>query len=247
MTSIKYFRRWKKTKQNIFHIIAFLFFCNLSFSQDNKNLGEKSLTDLDIVFSILNKSNDIIVTESRISALLDSLSALSVPGSNKTIFHHIIEKKDGEMIYSIGDKDQGGIVFWVDEKGHHGLVASETDQSEGETWYEGKTLSLKDGIYTGKFNTEQIIANKSLTYNAARVCTSYNGGGYNDWYLPSKSELRLLFQYKKLIGGFARDYYWSSTEEVNDVAWLISFYTGYNSNYLKYGSSLFRVRAIRTF
>jgi hypothetical protein len=250
---IKYFSRREKTMKKIFYIIIFLFYSNQLFSQDDINLIGKNMTDIDIVFSIFDMSNDTIVTENRISALLDSLTALSVHGSkelsvlDKTNSTNVIKKRNGEMIYSIGDRAQGGIVFWVDEKGHHGLVASEADQGEGETWYEGKTFSLKDGIFAGKFNTERIIANKSLTYNAAQACANYKGGGYDDWYLPSKLELRLLYNHKSLIGVYAKDYYWSSTEEENDVAWLLSFYDGFDSNYINYGSSLFRVRAIRAF
>lgn len=251
--SIKYFILCYETTKKVSYIIILLFFSKLLYSQDKTNYGEKSTSELDIVFSILDKSNDSIITENRIYTLIDSLTALSLHGSkdlsilDKKNSTNVIKKSDGEMIYSVGDRAQGGIVFWVDEKGHHGLVASETDQGEGETWYEGKTFSLKDGIFAGKYNTEQIIANKSITYNAAQVCASYKGGGYIDWYLPSKEELKLLYKHKNVIGYFAKDYYWSSTEEANDVAWLFSFYGGFDCNYIKYGSSMFRVRAIRAF
>lgn len=234
-------------------MIILLFFFKKLYSQDNINLREKNTSELDIIFSILDKTNDSIITENQIYTLIDTLVGLSGHESkglsilNKTNSTNVIKKWVGDTIYSVGDRAQGGIVFWVDEKGQHGLVASEADLGEGETWYEGKTFHLRNGIFAGKFNTQQIIANKSIAYNAAQKCVNYKGGAYNDWYLPSKDELKLLYKHKSLIGGFAKDYYWSSTEEVNDVAWLYSFYGGFASNYLKYGSSLFRVRAIRAF
>jgi hypothetical protein len=37
----------------------------------------------------------------------------------------------GTTMYAIGDIAQGGIVFWVDETGQHGLVCAKSDQSSG--------------------------------------------------------------------------------------------------------------------
>jgi hypothetical protein len=235
------------------YAIIFLLIFSGALAQSSSSFENMKLPHLNIVFAILEESDENGISEARITRILDSLVTLSVTGakrlsrSGKTTNPDTAKEINNKLLYSIGDRVHGGIVFWVDEKGQHGLVACEVDQSEGETWYDGKTFSLKDGIFTGKYNTEQILANKSVAFNAAQVCASFKGGGYNDWYLPSKYELKLLYTKKDLLGGFAKDYYWSSTEEDNDVAWLLSFYGGYNSNYIKYGSSLFRVRAIRAF
>ena len=253
LSTIEYFSLLLKTMKKIFVLVLLSLSSSMIFSQDMLNTRAKRLSDLDIIFSILDKSNRFIISESQISTLLDSLSDLQetrsseLACSDKNNAIDPVRLKIGGIGYSIGDKTLGGIVFWVDEKGQHGLVAAETDQSEGETWYEGKTFSLRDGIFAGKYNTDQILTNKSVTFNAAQVCSNYKGGGFNDWYLPSKAELNLLYKLRNLISGFAKDYYWSSTEEENDTAWLLSFYGGYSSNYLKYGSTLFRVRAIRAF
>jgi hypothetical protein len=42
--------------------------------------------------------------------------------------------------YIIGDNAHGGIVFFVDESGVHGLVYSITDQSTGAIWGVGEPL-----------------------------------------------------------------------------------------------------------
>lgn len=167
--------------------------------------------------------------------------------------------------YSVGDFAQGGIVFWVDETGQHGLVCAKEDQSTGVRWYAGtevNTHAKGDGIYAGKANTTIIIAAQVIgddgdTY-AARICnelTITEGGiTYGDWYLPSKEELNLMYQNKATIdatagvnggSGFASAYYWSSTEYDNGIAWSQYFYvdTQYptNKNYTGY------VRAVRAF
>jgi hypothetical protein len=171
--------------------------------------------------------------------------------------------------YSVGDFAQGGIVFWVDETGQHGLVCAKTDQSTGVRWYAGtygNTQAKGDGPYAGEANTSIIIAahvaigDDGNTY-AARICNELRvthgdktGKTYGDWYLPSKRELNLMYQNKATIdataganGGssFASDYYWSSTEYDNDYAWIQNFLTGSQNGYLKNGT--YRVRAVRAF
>ena len=110
--------------------------------------------------------------------------------------------------YSVGDFAQGGIVFWVDETGQHGLVAAKEDQSTGVRWYAGtygNTQAKGDGPFSGEANTSIIIAaqvaigDDGSTY-AARICNELQvtegGKTYGDWYLPSKEELNLMYQNK---------------------------------------------------
>ena len=233
--------------------ILTLFFVKV-FSQINQILPEKEDTKLKIVFQVLEESGEII-GENQIASLLDSLDQNEI--NNLAKKENIIKiNQRGDTIYSIGDIAHGGIVFWIDERGRYGLVVSEEDlASEVFPYYEiekykGKTSALQgDSIYAGSYNTKQIIANKSVGYNAAQICINFGGGSYDDWYLPSKYELTLLYQlYRKgILPNFARDFYWSSSEDANDVAWLFRFYDGIVYNYPKYGSTAFRVRAIRAF
>ena len=205
-------------------------------------------TGLDIIFKVLEES-DCKITEEQIVNLLDSLDREEVENANRKGNVYMTDE-NGDTVYSVGDKAYGGIIFWVDESGRHGLVAAETDQASEVTFCEGKTCALKgDSVYAGKYNTKQIITNKSVGYSAALICDGYRGGGYDDWFLPSRYELSLLYQQyrKRKVGYFARDYYWSSSEDINDVAWLFRFYDGKLYNYPKYGSTSFRVRAVRAF
>lgn len=230
--------------KKIFSLSLLLLLSMGVFSQ----VKEKEGSRLDIIFKVLEESNNTI-TEKQVVNLLDSLDREEVKKANKKKAIYRTNEK-GDTIYFIGDKAHGGIVFWVDESGCHGLVVPEEDQASEVTFYEGKTNALKgDSVYAGKYNTKQIISRKSVGYSAALICAKYRGGGYNDWYLPSKYELNLLYlQYRKgTVGYFARDYYWSSSEDVNDTAWLFRFYDGELYNYPKYGSTAFRVRAIRSF
>ncbi|MEI7663740.1 MAG: hypothetical protein WCK34_16155 [Bacteroidota bacterium] len=123
----------------------------------------------------------------------------------------------------IGKNYEGGRIFWLDATGQHGLVAAAADQSrQGIAWDPGQTGVTGadgDGLFAGAPNTKKIvgITGNKLQY-AAKLCgdlsVTINNIVYNDWYLPSRFELNLLFRQRTLVGGFntTGGIYWSSTE-----------------------------------
>lgn len=44
-------------------------------------------------------------------------------------------------------------------------------------------------LVNGMSNTNAIVAQNATANMAATICKSFNGGGFNDWYLPSIWEL----------------------------------------------------------
>jgi hypothetical protein len=152
-------------------------------------------------------------------------------------------------IHKLGDSYGGGIVFYIDATGQHGLIAATTDLSTGIQWYNGTnttTYAVRNGIVAGMYNTERIVTNQGAGSYAAQLCANYQGGNYGDWYLPSKYELNLLYLQKAVVGGLAGNYYWSSTEySSNDYAWYQNFSNGGQSGDSK--SISYCIRAIRAF
>ena len=66
----------------------------------------------------------------------------------------------------IGQSYQGGIIFFVDVGGQHGLIAAKADQNGGLgiPWYNGTyfiTNATADGLYAGASNTDLIIATQT--------------------------------------------------------------------------------------
>jgi hypothetical protein len=153
----------------------------------------------------------------------------------------------------IGKAASGGIVFYIDETGEHGLVAALEDLGSYEWGCYGTEISGADGqaIGTGYQNTLDIVAGCSETNTAAFNALNSTIEGYTDWYLPSFDELHEMYNTignggpEGNIGDFQNSYYWSSSENDYNYAWYVNFYNGNSSpNYKGYPRL---VRIIRAF
>ena len=109
----------------------------------------------------------------------------------------------------------GGYIVY--EKDGHGLVAAIIDLGKMD-WSSANTAC------------EELILN-----------------GYSDWHLPSKEELNSVYVNLKQVGvgGFADNYYWSSTEGSSYSSWKKGERDRGDYNYSK--PSTYNVRAVRAF
>jgi hypothetical protein len=131
----------------------------------------------------------------------------------------------GGGTHAIGEVYGGGIVFYVWDGGAHGLIASVADYptkmspnsgslpGTSSNVYRNWNTDERDGILSGRVNTERIIAAQfnnggsgGTGYNptkpsAAKVAADYNNPttyltytfeSYGDWYLPSRTEMHLM-------------------------------------------------------
>jgi len=171
----------------------------------------------------------------------------------------------------VGDVYQGGKVAYIlvngdpgyDATTQHGLIAATSDQGRFIFWdrltgslplYQGTNRgAIGTAIGTGFSNTSNIIASQggTATSYAAGVARAYTGGGYTDWYLPSKEELNKLYLNRVAIGEFISNsygLYWSSSEIQAypfHSAWLQDFGNGGPLSSFK--DFDVNVRAIRSF
>ena len=123
--------------------------------------------------------------------------------------------------------------------------------NENEKDYASQRVGGTDtAIATGVQNTKRILKKYPASRypnSAAAVARAYSGGGYHDWYLPSKDELAQLYRNKSAVGVFSATY-WSSSERGAQDAWDQYFGDGQHFNFVcnKYVISS-RVRAVRAF
>ena len=121
--------------------------------------------------------------------------------------------------YVIGEATLGGIIFYTDTSGEHGLVCAEADQGSEIQWYNGsysQTYATGIAIGSGKSNTTAIVAVQGDGNYAAKTCYDLTLNGYSDWFLPSIDELELIHSNASLT---TYAYYWSSSEFDTNLAW----------------------------
>lgn len=76
--------------------------------------------------------------------------------------------------------------------------------------------------------------------DASTLCESYGEG----WRLPTKEELNCIYVNKDEVGGFLRDWYWSSDRVGQFNIWVQSFSNGKQFGYSNSNSA--KVRCVRS-
>jgi hypothetical protein len=151
--------------------------------------------------------------------------------------------------FVIGTIHDGGFVFYNDGNGK-GLICAHADDVNTAPW--GCQYSTIGGtstaVGTGAANTNAIINACSTVGIAARICNDFVIYTFNDWFLPSKDELNLMYTklHTQNMGGFTgTTFYWTSSEHSSGSAFAQHFANGYQDSQSK-GYNL-RIRAVRAF
>lgn len=133
----------------------------------------------------------------------------------------------------IGEHFGGGIIFYLNKSGEHGIIAIEQDLEEPAVWAYRDTITnaIASKPGSGAKNTERIFhilgdPGEEAEDYAAIECREFSINGFNDWFMPSKDELNEMYKQKEIIGGFRPYAYWSSTEATISKAWFQNFGNG---------------------
>lgn len=180
--------------------------------------------------------------------------------------------------FAVGDFGPSciGKVFYVTDGGQHGLEMAppgwydwyDEDPDPSHPWISADPIDEFDqelvwitrngntatDVGTGMANSLAIIAQAEDSGGdkpyAAKLCINYSVGDFDDWFLPSRDELDLLFQNRdvKKSGGFADGRgYWSSSEfERGEFdAWSHNFTNGKQTGTYKSNNRM--ARPVRAF
>lgn len=117
-------------------------------------------------------------------------------------------------------------IVYAGESDGNRIYTTLADHGNGIAWNNGTTnytttgtTSISDGLANA--NTLLTLSDAGAPYQAAQLCRAYG----ENWYLPSRNELNLLYTNKALIGGlngsspWPQNYYWSSSERLSGDAW----------------------------
>lgn len=204
---------------------------------------------------------------------------LTIQGTNTNTLSRSVN------VLTYGSFYQAGWLFSIIETANTslsigGTVASEEDNAaQSTTEYSPSGAATTTAMYSatnGAANTGAMLAayGNTGTYSA-RVCTTYSGGEYEDWYLPAICQMGfggtdsnfdcgaspgaiLNIQYNLLVTNPAQNFnfvngsrYWSSTaseRESPDIAWFQQFAVG-GGNGAQFANGLdatYGVRCVRT-
>lgn len=169
--------------------------------------------------------------------------------STGTGYSNQVEFSIGDV--KIGDLFRGGIVFYLDASGKHGLISALPGNNHAGEWgCTGVSVpGTRTEIGTGQENTRLIIAACAgdAQHNAAKWCDDLVDNGYKDWFLPSRDELAEMYKYRDLIG-FNDAVRWSSSEADANTAWAQGFGAASGgSTTVNKGTATVGVRAISAF
>ena len=255
--------------KNIFYLILFTFFLFISSCEkDIEGCTDTSAVNFN---SDATQNDDSCLFDSDGDGINDSDEVLGCTIEESCNFNVNATDSDNDSCeyaatgfdcegnvttYSIGMEVEGGIIFYIDETGEHGLVAAIEDLQSMNWGCMVMFISGADGtsIGSGSQNSLDIISSCSQSPIAASACLAYEHDGYTDWHLPSRDELVEMYNTignagpQGNIANFqeaSQSEYWSSSEFNEDYAWSVQFSNG--NSFYDDKEFTYNVRPIRSF
>jgi len=126
-----------------------------------------------------------------------------------------------------GELYKGGIVFFINNRGDHGYIVAPNDLPDTFQWgCNGMPIPGIDtgAVGDGKSNSDTVA--QLCSGSAASACENLNLNLYDDWFLPSISELNLLYEQRRVVANLFKGKYWSSTSIDSTHAYYEDFANG---------------------
>ena len=203
--------------------------------------------------SLLNAGAEVLMVMAELSWTVDSMLVYFSPVA---VFNYGLP---ADSLY--GKTYQEGIIFYLDTLNEHifeGMVVTPNAITGTSSWgclMESVPGAQNDSIGDGQLNTTAIIDSSCMVQGAADIADAYDSGEFDDWFLPSKEDLKAMHDNLHLNGKggfdeFGGGSYWSSSEEDVNNAWAHEFLTVLNFSGTQYSTGKqfgWRVRGVRFF
>lgn len=169
-------------------------------------------------------------------------------GSNKFLTATVIDVKTAKVLASANAQfdsidDIFGVLTTFASDIADGVCPLPCPFKIGDTGPGGGIVFYVNGIKAWECSE---VLGASNWEGAKRLCSKYRGGGYRDWYLPSKDELNLVYINLKSTGKISgNDSFWSSSEVGNNDACYQFFSDGFQ--FFEDKNDTNSVRAVRAF
>jgi hypothetical protein len=207
-------------------------------AQDTINWNNKLDTEVDGSISnelqVLSKTGLEFTLSNGGGTVKDSIVTYTAGDGIEIIGTEISEKK-----FEVGDIYMGGVIFYIDQSGEHGLIVHPRNSPQNQFSYGGYKVQSKNthGLYGGELSSHLILSfsiqngyvpSNTAAFTAMSAYTNATGGlNVNGWYLPTVHELKQLSIVKDIVNTtltimnsdtISNDAYWSSTENnINDA------------------------------
>ncbi len=203
---------------------------------------------------------DVLQNADGSETILAAGTDITISGDGTGTNPYVIGSTAGNIRH-IGELFGGGIVFYVDETGEHGLICSLIDLSTAYIWSNANG-QISGNTWDGQANTNAIVGQSGMTSSAAKLCDDYTNADYgtgifSDWYLPAIAQIETLNNscYKinmtlendgdPLTETLSLLYYWTSNDYYTNQS--LAYFMVAGSAYFTNKSDSHYVRAVRTF
>jgi hypothetical protein len=259
-------------KKGSFLVTVTIFLAGTIFAQGVSIKSDASATDNSAILDIKSTNNGILIprmTATQRNTINTPANGLMVYQTDTPAGYYYYDGTSWKPVgksgqHYIGELYGGGVVFWVDDTGQHGLIVSMIDISSSQKYSNVSSTLIgqtAQSDWDGMTNSNAIVGQSSHTSSAAQLCLDYTNedygtGIFSDWYLPSRTEFNDLRNNMKAVsktldtdGNPATTplnwLYWSSTESNAENAWTYQWWPGLA--YVDSKSNQCQVRAVRAF
>ncbi|UTW64499.1 hypothetical protein KFE98_10285 [bacterium SCSIO 12741] len=147
-----------------------------------------------------------------------------------------------------GKQYAGGRIFYLDTTSGKGIVAAENPPVFEMSW-SCQIVVPGNGteIGAGFDNNEKFLQYCGMS-GAIGECHNLYFNAHNDWYIPSRDEIELIYLHlhKRGLGGYSDDLYWSSSIKDTNQIYGWSFKDGISQD-LDIALGFYRFPCVRNF